>query len=368
MLINHRAAFLGSRITLRQCSPESEVIFDLINTLHKHCDGDWAHLAKKADVSPAELQCFLQYVTQFLGNLGNYKGFGDVKFVPRCSLETIQALASRTSDEAVKLFDNCKSAICVDEGQPALMHFGFPGQGHMSGYYPESSDITQQEIEQIGDFLGKKKLLPENTRIRKTSNGNYEALIASALSKPPLGGSDTGEETAWHLEAPLKGKRVSLIFGDHQEEMAKIALEIKKAGLHAANPIQKKMMDEYALSFGTGSLNAFKESQKLWVKDIGPEVECNIGFIETYRDPAGIRGEWEGFAAMVNKDRTRAFKKLVDAAPAMIPKLPWSSEFEKDIFTPPDFTSLEVLSFAGSGIPAGINIPCVSPKTILANV
>lgn len=117
------------------------------------------------------------------------------------------------------------------------------------------------------------------------------------------------------------------------------------------------MMGEYAKSFGTGSLKAFKESQKLWVKDLGPEVESNVGFIETYRDPAGIRAEWEGMVATVNKERTAAFKNLVDAAPTMIPKLPWSEDFEKDTFTPPDFTSLDVLSFASSGIPAGINIP-----------
>lgn len=351
-----KAAFFGTRIILRQVSPESESIYNLIIALQKHCKGDWASLAKDAGVGNDELQYVLQYFTQFLGNLGNYKGFGDVKFIPRCSPQTMAALAARVS-VAEKFYEQCKSAIYADGGKSALMHFGFPGQGHMSTYYPDSPDITREEIEKVGDLLGAKGILPENTRVRKTEDGDYEVLIASALSKPPPEGSDAGEVTTWELGSPFEGKKVSLVFGDHQEEMAKIALHIKKAGLHAANGTQKKMMDEYAKSFGTGSLKAFKESQKLWVKDKGPEVESNIGFIETYRDPAGIRGEWEGMVAMVNKERTRAFQKLVEAAPAAIPKLPWSKEFEKDEFSAPDFTSLEVLSFASSGVPAGINIP-----------
>ena len=334
-------------------SPESEAIYDLIIYLYKRCKGEWKNIIKDTDISDEDLQWFQQYATQFLGNLGNYKGFGDAKFVPRCSPRIFEQFTT-IDTEASKAYETCKSAIFADADKLAMMHLGFPApQGHMSNYYPESPAITQGEIEEIGDFLGKKSLLPENTRLRKTKDGSYEVLIASALSKPPPEGSDTGEETSWTLH---DGRKVSLIFGDHQEEMAKIALHIKKAGQHAANDTQKQMMDAYAKSFGTGSLLAFKESQKLWVKDLGPDVESNIGFIETYRDPAGIRGEWEGFAAMVNKERTRAFQKLVGAAPAMIPKLPWSKDFEKDKFTPPDFTSLEVLSFASSGIPAGINI------------
>jgi hypothetical protein len=56
----------------------------------------------------------------------------------------------------------------------------------------------------------------------------------------------------------------------------------------------------------------------------------------------GIRGEWEGWAATVNLERTAAFSALVNGAEEMIPLLPWSKNFEKDKFLSPDFTSLEV--------------------------
>ncbi|TQS31533.1 hypothetical protein Golomagni_08179, partial [Golovinomyces magnicellulatus] len=206
--------------------------------------------------------------------------------------------------------------------------------------------------------MEKKGLLPENTRLRKTQDGTFELLIASANTSMPAEGSDIGKEGSYVVEdGPLKGKNIKLVFGDHSKELKQIAAYTKLAAENASNQNQKDMYNAYTKSFETGSLEAFKDSQRFWIGDKSPNVESNMGFVETYRDPAGVRGEWEGFASMVNLERTRAFGELVDASPKIIPLLPWGADFEKDKFMSPDFTSLEVMSFAGASIPAGINIP-----------
>jgi dipeptidyl-peptidase-3 len=334
-----KAGHWGSRVVLRQVSHESEAIFDLILDIHRQIHGDYS----KLDISAEVKQGYLEYASQFLSNLGNYTSFGDKKFIPRIPVEDFEKIV-KSSGASLEAFNRVKDALYFVDEKSALL--GFPSEGHVSGYY--FGDVSKENIDTIKTILGDNKVLCENLRIKKNSELDYNILVAS---------SSTINETTYPSEIQAEGCTLKLEFGDHAREMEKIASEISKAKQFAANETQSKMIDAYVESFRTGSIEAHRESQKYWVKDISPVIETNVGFIETYREPGGVVGEWETLVSIQNKDRTKKFQALVDKAADFIQLLPWTKEFEKDKFTPPDFTSLEVLTFAGSGIPAGINIP-----------
>ncbi|XP_063222165.1 dipeptidyl peptidase 3 isoform X3 [Bacillus rossius redtenbacheri] len=342
------ASWHGSLIVYLQTSPESPIIFSVLTkTLLSQPIAELREASLSKGVTEDDFTAFLVYAAVFYSNNGNYRGFGDTKFIPNVSKEKLEALlkASKAWNKDLQAqWEECRGPIySLSEREKQL---SFPDKG-VTAYL--SKNCSKDDAVLVNEFLKSRGLEGYNTRLFKTTDNGvpkYEIRLASAEA------ADRSEE-----EREFKGSKFVVSRGDYSPILDTVVQHLKKAKEYADNEFEKAMLEYYAKSFKTGSLDAHKDGSRQWIKNKKPAIETYIGFIETYRDPAGVRGEWQGFVAMVNKPMSEKFSKLVDKAESLLQLLPWDRSFEKDKFLQPDFTSLDVLCFAGSGIPAGINIP-----------
>lgn len=119
-------------------------------------------------MSSESFEDLLQYSGQFLGNLSNYKSFGDEKFIPRISSDDFEkvAAACEQRDEALALFQQSKHELYNVE-PTAHNLLGYPDDGHLSGYY--SDNVTKADIQRIQAYLEKVNIDPLNTRYAQAS-------------------------------------------------------------------------------------------------------------------------------------------------------------------------------------------------------
>ncbi|KAJ3410861.1 hypothetical protein HDV05_003150 [Chytridiales sp. JEL 0842] len=341
----YKASWAGARVVAAEASHDSAKIVQFLLDIFTSAPlkmRDLEALKTKSLVPEESWKFFLEYACVVLAGLSNYSNYGFQKLIPRLPKSHFKAIvAAVESKELLDRFDQLKDSIFAFKD----LQFGYPADGQVTGYY--DADISETEVKTIQTYLDSHSISTLNTRLFKTGPSAYDLLIASAAIPPR-------EE---HHVLPDFKTTLRLKYGDFQNEMAAAARACKEAVPFASNQHEKLMLWKYAESFETGSVEAHMESQKHWIRDVGPVVESNLGFVETYRDPAGVRAEWEGFVAVVNKEMSAKFQRLVDGAESLLAMLPWGPDFEKDVFRRPDFTSLEVVTFATSGIPAGINIP-----------
>lgn len=214
-------------------------------------------------------------------------------------------------------------------------HLGFPSDTAQSSYYPGDT-ISESDANMVSNILEQNAIFPENTRLQKTKDG-FDVLIASVesgiLAEFPLPGGQEGH--------------VRLVMGDHSSDLQRICAELKQASRYAANRFQERVITAYIDSFETGSLDAYRKSQRIWIHDQAPRVENIFGFVEPYRDPQGIRAEFEALVAIADDKETLLLTKLVDHSAFFIRRLPWATPdydgrgpFERLRFEPPDFTSI----------------------------
>jgi dipeptidyl-peptidase-3 len=222
---------------------------------------------------------------------------------------------------------------------------GFPSETAQSAYYMADTAITRDEIATISRVLEEHSIFPENTRIRKVTTPDtviYEVPQASI--------EEENESTVF--EVPTLDAIIKLKRGDHSDELTKICASLTEAKRYAANKRQEAFLSQYIESFKTGNLETYRESLRTWILDKSPRVENIFGFVEPYRDPYGIRAEFEGLVAIKDLEETKTLMKLVEKSSTFIRRLPWAGgdenngkgPFEKALFEAPDFSSIHCSS------------------------
>lgn len=218
-------------------------------------------------------------------------------------------LLAACSAETSRAFDAVADAIYSDS--PTLLGWPNADTGQFSSYYPDSPDLTANEIRRVQERLATAGFHEfENTRLRKVSDANqvsrYELLIASAevyaRRHTGLEGTDFGLPP------------IVLCYGDHSAQLGNIIESLDRARHYTSNRTQSLLLEEYVKHFQSGSIEASKHAQKLWVEDKSPTVESLLGFIEYYRDPSKVRAEWRGFVMIQSTTASREFASLVEHA------------------------------------------------------
>ncbi|XP_043934153.1 dipeptidyl peptidase 3 [Protopterus annectens] len=355
-----RASWYGGLIVLVQTSPESPPIYILLMKLFRaQSPTELEPIALSVGLTVDEYQALLVYAAGIFSNMGNYKSFGDTKFIPNLPKEKLEKLLWKSKAfelnpaEVKELWNICGNKMYSLDDKEKQLGLGEKG---ITTYFSGNCDLEDAKI--VQKFLDSQHISAYNTRLFKSVNSDgkccYEVRLASACTE---GSSVAEEKNNKCASYNFDGATFKVVRGDYSPLMKKTVENLQKAKVYAANTHEEQMLEAYIRSFSYGSVEDHKDGSRHWIKDKGPVVECYIGFIESYRDPYGSRGEFEGFVAVVNKAMSAKFGNLVSSAEHLLSELPWPNDFEKDQFLKPDFTSLDILTFSGSGIPVGINIP-----------
>ena len=214
---------------------------------------------------------------------------------------------------------------------------------------------------------------PNGDILRDSANNLYEGVTVADLKgfqeKYPLNSRVTRrcpkrkpcvvvEEVYRAGKKDARGRRWVVEPGLYAPELSRVVEYLGKA-IPFAEEGQAEYLRKLVEYFETGDPKTFDEASIAWLKQ-DPAVDAIIGFVETYKDARGKKGEWEGLVYFTDRKLSGIMKSIADNAAYFEERAPWADEFKKKGNRVPVASAINVLmgvGGAGPSIPLGINLP-----------
>ena len=239
-----RASWEGAKICAFQRSYESPALVVLFRAIFSEGIESLKKKALEQGVSELEWNQLVAYSAATLQNLGNYKSFGDKKFIPEISVDKFwkvikcSSIFSRYRKELTDLW-KAISVVIYKVGVPFNV-LGFSDENGLTSYY--SAKLTKAEATKLKEFQEEMKISPLNTRLVKLHENTYWLKLASA-EKGKLPYVKTHE---W------KGLKVIVENGEFSFIMKKMIDHLTEALKYADNKYKEDMIKDYIEHFKYG--------------------------------------------------------------------------------------------------------------------
>ncbi|RKH76312.1 peptidase [Corallococcus sp. AB045] len=278
------------------------------------------------------------YLLRFYGHGGNHDSTTGQKFVPAFTAEQLAAGASRALKAGAPwtVKDEAALQAWLQDLTPTLFDASFEPQLTSKAPPPGQDLLTASSNTAYGpgvtekDLVGFKEKYPLNSRVVKQDGKLTEQVFRA--------GTPDGK-----VKPGLYAKELSRVIAHLQEAMK------------SAEPAQKAALGKLVRYFQTGSPKDWDAYNIAWLK-VDPKVDANLGFIETYVDPRGHKGQWEGLVNYRDTAENQIMVLMGQKAQYFEDRLPWPQKYRRKKVSPPVAKAINLIT-SNPEPPAGINLP-----------
>ena len=289
----------------------------------------------KGDKNDAEWKAFEQYMKQIWFANGIHHHYSNAKFVPQFSQTWFVEQAKAAGNDCA----------CLDADSELLRAIFDPDFMQIKVNQADGADViatsannfyegvTQQEVE---DYYAKLKDPKDTTPVMFGLNSKLVKEDGKLVEK------------TWKVG------------GMYSETIEHIVYWLEKAATVAENAEQKAVIEKLVDYYKSGDLKDFDAYSILWVEDLASKVDFVNGFIESYNDPLGLRGSWEGLVNFKDSANTARTEIISQNAQWFEDHSPVDPRFRKAEVKGVSAKVITAAILAGDSYPAtpiGINLP-----------